>query len=421
MVLQLFLRGFLRRLVGESPARLSFFLRSAFLSVALVFGITILQSFFSKDTQLLSLLANYISIGLIPSSIMICTNVLIDYLSNAITLSCVRMAAASGRWFDLLVTFLADFSLTITLFTLLFPIGLALASAALESAVKPVQAQLTAVPIVGNSPLRLMITLTNDAYRALVLQLAPISASGTILVQNLSVIVPVDRRNQEAISDAVWLLSDGQSTPTLSLPSSAIFPLNFPKDFWNVDSMLVRYVTGFNVVNGLRNAFINMVRFDPLVIKLAALYSDAADLDISQSRGVVKCSNFTIKTVTIGKAELNNLVDQASSACNGAFVAAATFLEGHSIGYETRVATLGQRTIPVAVFFLTSIVLSAFYYLGIAFTYLGLLLNRVAQALFSTPLLSTKDVPFTVLSLLSFVILESVRVSTILVVGGSLT
>ena len=78
------------------------------------------------------LLSSYYSVGILPLSALILTNFVVDFTSNTITISVLRMVASTDSELDFVVGFLADMALTITSFMIIFPVGIVIASLVIE-------------------------------------------------------------------------------------------------------------------------------------------------------------------------------------------------------------------------------------------------------------------------------------------------
>lgn len=123
-VLTAFLNGFLYKIFGSQLFSLKFFVRSTavfivFLGLALVVQAVFYESFWE---EVITSSSTRVSVVLFLS--VFAFNIVIDYLSNVFSLSLLRMVSASGRVLDVVVVFFADLALTVTMFTLLFPIGM---------------------------------------------------------------------------------------------------------------------------------------------------------------------------------------------------------------------------------------------------------------------------------------------------------
>lgn len=122
-VLSSFLEGFMDRLFGSRLFSTRFFIRSSLVSFCLL---TIAWILLVRANELdASLLLQELNLtsppGIVLLVMVVFFNFFIDYLSNIETIALLRMAALSGRAFDTLIVFLADLTLTVMLFSVLFP------------------------------------------------------------------------------------------------------------------------------------------------------------------------------------------------------------------------------------------------------------------------------------------------------------
>jgi hypothetical protein len=90
-----------------------------FLIIAAIIQLVYYDSFFDQ----FSLIENNLLTSCLILVGVLFVNFCIDYVSNIQTISLLKMAAVSGEIFETLLVFLADISLTLTTFTLIFPFG----------------------------------------------------------------------------------------------------------------------------------------------------------------------------------------------------------------------------------------------------------------------------------------------------------
>src|ERR1041384_1175440 len=137
--LKLFLDGFIHRIFGTRFLSLKFFSRTCVVSIVfLSFAVAFQFLYYPNEsiTQFRPFLSRPLEAAIFLSLVLI-FNFSMDYLSNIITISLLRMAMHSGRIFDTLVVFVADVTLTVTLFTLVFPIGVTI-DALIDELLSPV-------------------------------------------------------------------------------------------------------------------------------------------------------------------------------------------------------------------------------------------------------------------------------------------
>jgi hypothetical protein len=403
-VLRLFLDDFLGRLVGKHPEKLSFFLKSSALSLLFVVLIGFAQSTLHYPEDQTFLISTYVRMGVAPLVTLILANMLVDYVSNVVTLACVRMAALSGNPLDVLVSILADVALTITLFTLIFPIGLVLCSTVIESTTPAVTMQLTKTP--NNPSLDYMLDAT---YRYQPLLLFPTLPEGDPTSQTVFVVAPKESSTDQIVRSAAWLLTDGQQEPQLTFKDAAVFSAKVPVEVSDLKWWAAKYYGAFSSTNELRDELFSMINFHPLVISLSTLYEAADKYYGDMTEEFVRCENNVFKKVIIKRGSLNELVRKGVEVCGGKIVAAIAPATGAKIHFQLRKAVTEDINIPVAIFFLTSFTLSILYYISIAVTYAGLKLDVLVNKLFSTQFLKTDQMPFLFLGSLVFLLVEAVR------------
>ena len=80
-----------------------------------------------------------------------------------------------------------------------------------------------------------------------------------------------------------------------------------------------------------------------------------------------------------------------------------------SLSGGVRSSGAGWKRIPVGPLFLSSFILSTLYYAGVLTTWAVLWIDRRSAQFFSSRYLKKDEYPFTVISLLMFIILETLR------------
>jgi len=128
--LRLFLDGFIHKIYTNNLFSFRFFRRSCLVSLSFLFAAILIQVIYYPSQTLNEFqIVEYRSRdAVILLTIVLLINFGVDYLSNILTISLLRMAMLSGRILDTILIFLADITLTITLFTLFFPAGLTIAA-----------------------------------------------------------------------------------------------------------------------------------------------------------------------------------------------------------------------------------------------------------------------------------------------------
>jgi len=169
-----FLSGFIEPVFGKKALSFSFFIRSCVVTVILLVVVLCLQIILYGRQAFYQFriveYSNYVSALLLIFIIL--SNFLIDYISNAKSISLLRMAANSGRPSNVPLMFVADATLTISIFSFLFPFVLA-SGLLIEEQFRP-SAQIKIAPV--QEPLRALMAHRAEAATAL-------SVSGRILTR----------------------------------------------------------------------------------------------------------------------------------------------------------------------------------------------------------------------------------------------
>jgi hypothetical protein len=130
--LELFLKGFLYRIFGERIWSIFFLLNSFAISILIVLAIITSQQLSVTGLKFSKELFIYKDPLWLPLVVLLAANSIIDYLTNIITISLVRLAITRCSVTQFIVLILADVTLTITIFTWLFPAPLTLSIIAFQ-------------------------------------------------------------------------------------------------------------------------------------------------------------------------------------------------------------------------------------------------------------------------------------------------
>jgi hypothetical protein len=130
--LHLFLHGFLFRLLGDVSNLRKFFLRSAVISIIVVLIIFIYQQYqiqFSRNNCYITCHAQYISNNYVNGwaiFALLLTNCVVDFCSNIVTVSLIKLGTRGCSRLQFLVIAAASLSLSVIIFTTIFPVGILL-------------------------------------------------------------------------------------------------------------------------------------------------------------------------------------------------------------------------------------------------------------------------------------------------------
>jgi hypothetical protein len=131
--LSLFLHGFLYQLLGDRSNKVRFFLRSSLISVVVVILVFMFQQYeirFRNDCSLLCRIRDVRDsyVNLTTVVVLLFVNCLVDYCANTVTISLIELASKGCSRLQFLIISGASLSLTVVLFTTIFPFGIVLSA-----------------------------------------------------------------------------------------------------------------------------------------------------------------------------------------------------------------------------------------------------------------------------------------------------
>lgn len=401
-----FLTEFLYRIFDKTLSW-KFFARSAIVSVTLLALFFVIQLvFYDEAADQLDGIAESAFSWVIIVIIVVTANIGIDFLSNAATIVLLRLASASGRLLDTVIVIFADLSLTIVLFTLLFPIAIVAATLIVDKST--VTAELEAKPVAPNflvminemiprisedkdlklSAISLSKPDDSDVYRVLFyLWVAPDKASQSVL-QDFAELSGQFGRAKTAITKKP---TDEKVEMSVTLATESL----------SLKLILSMYYKAFAVGNVIRDEFWGAITLYPGIAKYQALYSAAVDdegaRNESKSSGfrlAVKCRGGEVKIVEI------KTVQSAQVPCE---IETAVILSNETDRLFRKVA-LQSGGVPISPFFLTSFASSVIYYFALVLLLAGSFFMRMIRRVVEMPhYIETSTKPFTILGLLVFV------------------
>jgi hypothetical protein len=146
-ILRIFLNGFLYRTLSERVFSKRFFVRSFILSIGATALCVVLQFLYypaGEVSEQFRISPGAPITGLFSFAILFLAASVSDYFCNIITVSLLNMAASTGRILDTLIVMFADLATTVTVFLVVFPIGIVASSILNASSAPSVSSKLRA-------------------------------------------------------------------------------------------------------------------------------------------------------------------------------------------------------------------------------------------------------------------------------------
>lgn len=398
-VLTAFLDGFLYRIYGTRLFSVQFFMRSCGMSlIFLSLAVTIQKIYFHTVLDELTVSDNYIIASVIIIA-LVGSNFCVDYLSNVQTISLLRMAAESGRILDAFVVFIADIALTVTLFTLLFPIGIVGSAILVEIIRPPMEVSLKLVTPNIFEDFQLPLLRENTKLKTYTVEFRS-KREATKLVspyayQTLAVGVDDDpsliRSYSEILkSGSVYFQSKSEND------REWLVEIKLPALPFNWRAIRTLYYSAYRQANITRDEFLGVLQLHTLVISLAQVY-DGVDVFYSADHipnFIVKCAGGEIKARFLTE----------DLGCELLFGVAST--RSPAPYWDERKVLAGVDHFPISPFFFTSFASSLLYYFAILLVGFGVMCMRGLGTVFSIRRLETTTKPFALLSVILFVIVE---------------
>ena len=392
--------GFLSRLLGKEPGSITFVFKSIIISAISLAFIVLVQGFAVKMnlSGVSALLLSYYSIGVAPLSALIVANVIVDYISNTITVSVLRMVARTDSELDFIVGLLGDITLTMASFMIIFPVGIVVASLIIEYQTDAARIDiaprnsLTAFPALNNSNfLMTYFNITNSTT----ISTDPTSSSTTIF----SFANPDTTDVSKQLNNIFSLMdADSDNSYVIGGLGEAVIPLHFKVP--SLQELRARYNVAFSGVNVVRDNFGNVIHLSTVGFRLSSLYK-LNNSPPNVGALVFECGKYPLGKQTRIMSTQGREIEDVVKTCDDHLESILGII-GFSSVRDMAFATKTNDTIlPIAALFLTSFVTSLMYYLGIVITALGLRVNRLLSGIFSATYFRTRDMPFTFLGAIS--------------------
>jgi hypothetical protein len=395
-VLTAFLQGFLYRIYGSKLFSVGFFIRSSAVSLLFLTVALCIQGIYHSNFDDEVLVSSYLGVGIAIFASLIFFNFVIDYVSNVQTISLLRMAAESGRILDVLVVFFADIALTITLFTLLFPVGIVVGAVATEALRPPTE---FFVQVTDDNPQRKLKILEKfPDLKSKRLEVRERFEENALISRNdIRMRVLISSSDEGALVDKYFeaLKNSGWRATVLRAEGDGLI-VNLRPGPLRLNFSFLRYLyySAFTAANVTRDAFLIVLRVTPFAVSLQDVYQYTDRYYGSGNRIQVRCD--TGKTLNVSEEE--------EIDCNVVFATyAAAGLE--PFWHLRRVVASGEH-FPISPFFITSFASSVLYYFALLLLGLGIFVVRMLGRLFSIRHLETTTKPFALLSVVLFVFVE---------------
>jgi hypothetical protein len=394
------LEGFIEPIFGNRIFSLSFFLRSCLVTtifLIVIFGSQLFVYGLPAFTQLRIVDYSHYVNALLVLAIILSTFV-IDYVSNAKSISLLRMAASSGRPSSVILIFMADTTLTIAIFSILFSSALSLFlmieepfRPAVHVKIAPVSRTLqNLITERSSSPIRKYADLED---RALYLEWVGDETNPSAVRPIVHLFVAKALTNDDTMAAYLSALKASLNVSVLQTDASSrtvAVEFKYPHFWFPILQLSVDMEADANRAEVVWS----LVRLDPRLIRFSTIFNRVADLVGPQFLTVV-CESGDIANISYRGKDT-----QIQCPPKLLFVTS-----GPDVAWPYRIATAAREAFPETPFFLSSFALANLYYAIILLFVCGGFILRAVSYVFSSPYLDTTTKPFTLLSLVLFPII----------------
>jgi hypothetical protein len=396
-----FLQGFIEPVFGRKTLSFSFFIRSCGMSIVFLLTALFLQFIFYGTESVNQFRIFFYSgfASFVVLVVLICFVFVIDYVSNAKSISLLRMAANSGRPSSVFLVFIADTTLTISIFTMIFPSALLISLFLTEPLLPPTQ--IKAAPV--QTALRDLLAQDNPSplprysnYKLHAFFLSRSKEESGLLTTSRPIVLmfaPASQAEKDVLADYASVL---KTVPGFSLVGfdgdSITLDVKFgglPRSAWAPLILAIDMETDVNRVAEVGARVWSLV---PFMVPLSTLFGDLQRF-YGPRLLTALCDSGEVRT---------------TSSQNGAFPDVSCepklllVTRAPDLNWKFRIASSASDGIPESPFFFSSFALANLYYASLFLFIAGAFLMRIVSNIFSTPFLEYETKPFTLLSLSLF-------------------
>jgi hypothetical protein len=352
-------------------------------------------------------------------------NFVVDYFSNITTISLLRMAARSGSLFDTLLVFLADVTLTVTVFTLIYPVGilfdLVINQTFNRSFVATAREANQITKLTSEDQLKTKMGALerySNIMEIRVFYFRDNSESETDFAYGgptIVVLYPKNGKFADLLEDYADFMQANNSLEKYEIKegTNGKFTLHatLAKRTIDADLIVKMYYAAYRNSNIMRDNLINLVRLEPQSVSFSGMYSDY-EYNINVVRGeskefaALKCSEVLVRDQT--KVEQIDyfvmpwvdIVPQLNK-CSPRLI--IFNLDYGDFWWDMQGLASMEKAMPITPFFFTSFASSILYYAIILLVALGSISFKIIQRFYKTPYFNTKEMPLTILMLLAMI------------------
>lgn len=418
------LDGVMHRIYGSRIFSLKFVIRTCVVSILFLISAVVIQiSFYSEEAiQQYRLIVNRPIDALILILSLTVTNFVVDYISNVTSISFLRMAAQSGKLFDTFLVFVADVTLTITIFSLIYPAGALVALTFNQSSNRSISADVfhgsKPVLMIYEDRLRKRLDLLNENFRDM--ELRTFYFQGITAASSTPVYTPTIALYYRKDSDLPNIVRDyldfmktlgvvvghsiNQSNSRLRLQIDIAPPL------FSFDLLISLYYASYQNSNIMRDHIIKLIKMKPGGISVTKMYQDfvySADFSPYPQKEMAgfKCTRFDHRDEKEGAdiwMEKFHIIpwedvvsDVKAEGCELSYV--IMNMDEFDFWWDMLCVSSAGLELPIAPFFVTSFATSILYYMILLVLFVGGVTWRLLQRLYSTSYLNTREYPITIL------------------------
>jgi hypothetical protein len=420
--LRLFLHGFLFRLLGNIANLSRFFLRSSTISIIVVIIIFTYQQYhikFVKEGCYLSchtqyFFENYVNGWAILT--LLFANCVVDYCSNVVTISLIELATRHCNRLQFLVIAAASLSLSVIIFTTIFPIGIVLS--VLVHQMTDSSARLNVAPTGKEYFPEMLVNLTKNAMSKTGFQMSYFSITpmdNFSPTQTVPEVMPLVTKStsspREQTEVAAQLITGGNEDDSFIIGGkesgwSAFVTVEDHPPIPSTNWLWAAYEAAFTAANLVREGFLGAIQFEEIDQTLSGFNRDLFARFRGPLEYAIKCKSTGYRSIIKTLAGIDNILDAAKETCGDDIVAIAFLPNADSVVRRLKINGSEWRKIPISPFFLSSFTVAVIYYLGVVTTWLVLWLDRKSSQFFSNRYLKTGKYPFTFVSAAIFLLTE---------------
>jgi hypothetical protein len=398
-----FLNGFIEPIFGKKTLSFSFFIRSCLVSIIFLISAIFLQLIFYGPQTFNQLwivgYSAYTNTMLLIFLILFIF--IIDYISNAKSISLLRMAASSGRPSNVFLIFIADTTLTISIFSIMFPLALVLGLYLAEPFRPSRQVEIKHV----QEPLRELVAQNNPSpfprYSNFKTHAVFLSAAGDqkqTFTTSSPMVYMFASPNQEKAEVLANYVSALKATPNLHVRSldvlSATVEVNFRPLLRALFVPLLIALEREADVNRVVEVGYHVFTLVPFVIRFSTVYSNFQNYYQGPQFLTTLCESGQVHNTSSYRP-----IEQIEIPCEPKLLFIS---KAPDLNWKFRIASSTGDGFSESPFFFSSFALANLYYALMLLFIAGVFLVRIISYMFSTPHLESTTKPFTLLSAVLF-------------------